>query len=232
MSEIEQEQQTDEQTPEQVSEAQQVADTQQQVPEQKTEPDELETLKKRLADTQTWAHGLNQQLQEKRQREEAQRLRELESGLQPEVLDVVGQALEAREIRARQDQEERNKRALSAIYEVEPDIDALKNDPAFARALDEQAAKLHQQGKDPLNPIFAVKAVVEARKQYDMGRARQQVDAEDRARKASKLAAMDVPGSSANAAPAQGKSEAEQVAAVWNMSPKDFENRIRKARGF
>jgi hypothetical protein len=232
MEELEQEQQQLEQTPEvpqdesalNQPETDAVPETQQEQPSE-----DVETLKKRLADTQRWAHQLNQ---EKQQREQAERLRQLQDGVQPDVLSAVDQAIEVREIRARQEQQRKNEDVLRAIHEVEPEIDTLNQNPAFAKALDEQARKLLESGKDPLNPIFAVKAVVEARKQFEMSQARAAAEAEDKARKASKMAAMNVPASGTAAPPRGGKSPEEDAAAVWNMSAEDFAKLKQKARGF
>ena len=201
-------------------------------PEQKHEGEDVETLKKRLADTQKWAHQLNTELKQRQQQQEAHRLNELQQGLQPEVLSVVDQAIEAREIRQRQEAQRREQQASQAIYEFDPDVERLKDDPVFVRTFEAQCERLRGEGKDPLNPIFAVKAVAEARKQYEQSQARADAQAQEQARKTSKLSAMDVPGSGAAAPPSKGKSEDEQAADVWNMSPAEFAKMKMRARGF
>lgn len=232
MEQLEQEQQQPEQNPD-IPQDESALDQPQGDPAPETPPEQpqedVETLKKRLADTQRWAHQLNE---EKRQREQSERLKQLQEGVDPGVLSEVDRAIEAREIRERQERERKNIDVLKAIHEVEPEIDTLQQNPAFARALDDQAKKLIDAGKDPLNPIFAVKAVVEARKQFEMGQARAAAEAEDKARKTSKMAAMNVPASGAAAPPRGGKSPEEDAAAVWNMSAEDFAKLKQKARGF
>lgn len=205
-----------------------------QAPEaQKVEPvEDVETLKKRLADTQAWAHQRNQRALELEKQQEQQRLKQIQEGVTPEVLSVVNHAIEAREIQARQEQARKNDEVLRAVHEVEPEIDALNQNPVFTQALNEQAEKLIASGKDPLNPIFAVKAVLEAKRQFDMSQARTSAEAAERARKTSKMAAMNVPGSGAAAPANKGKSPEDEAAAVWNMSAEDFAKLKLKARGF
>lgn len=210
-------------------ETEQVAETPPAVEEVPQE--DVETLKKRLADTQRWAHQLNEEKRQRQQQQEADRLRQLQDGLNPGDVDVVDRAIEAREIRARQEAERKNREVLTAIHEVEPDIETLNANPLFAKALEEQAQKLIAAGKDPMNPIQAVKAVLEARKQFDMSQARADAEAAEKTRKTSKMAAMNVPGSGA-AAHAKAKSPDEEAAAVWNMSAEDFAKAKAKARGF
>lgn len=207
-----------------------------ETPEAKEEPPEdIETLRKRLADTQRWAHQLNQErqqeLRQRQQQDEAKRLTQLQDGVDPEVLGTVDKAIEAREIRARQEQERKQRAVVDAIHEVEPDIEALQANPLFTKALDEQAAKILAAGKDPMNPIHAVKAVIEARKQFEMSQARTDAEAAEKARKTSKMAAMNVPGSAA-ASHAKGKTPEDEAAAVWNMSAEEFAKAKQKARGF
>lgn len=205
-----------------------------EVPEvkQETQPaEDLETLKKRLADTQAWAHERNQRALELERQHEASRLKQLQSGLEPGVLDVVDQAITVREIQARQAQEKRQTEARDAVFEAVPDFQALSANPAFEKALNEQAQALIAQGKDPLKPTLAVRAVLEAKRQFEVSQARATAEAEDKARKASKMAAMSVPGSGA-ATTASTKTPEQQAADVWNMSPEDFAKAKKKALGF
>lgn len=236
MDELEQQGTEQEQTPpeqEGQESAVQQPEGEQTTPEAQPEPQEdVETLKKRLADTQRWAHQLNEQMRERERREEAARLASLREGANPEVRSEVDRAMEAREIEQRQAQERKNQEVLKAIHEVEPDIDTLNQNPAFSRALEEEARKLIDAGKDPLNPALAAAAVVRAKHQFTTSQARAQAEAEDKARKASKMAAMNVPGSGAAAPSGKGKSPEEMAADVWNMSPEEFAKLKQRARGF
>lgn len=236
MEQLEQEQQQEQEIQTEVTKqdaAPQVEQTE-QAPEvkQETPPaEDIETLKKRLADTQAWAHERNQRAIELERQQEAARLKQLQSGLEPGVLDVVDQAITVREIQARQAKETREREVREAVFEAVPDFDALSANPAFAKALEDQAQALMAQGKDPLKPTLAVRAVLEAKRQFEVSQARAAAEAEDKARKASKMAAMNVPGSGA-ATTASTKTPEQQAADVWNMSPEDFQKAKRKALGF
>lgn len=236
MEQLEQEQQQEQEIQTEVIEqdaAQQFEQTE-PVPEvqQETQPaEDIETLKKRLADTQAWAHERNQRAIELEREREAARLRQLQSGLEPGVLDVVDQAITVREIQARQAQEKRQQEVRDAVYEAVPDFESLNTHPAFAKALDEQAQALMAQGKDPMKPTLAVRAVLEAKRQFEVGQARAAAEAADKARNASKIAAMQMPGSG-SASPATTKTPQQQADEVWNMSPEDFQKAKRKALGF
>lgn len=235
MSELNEQQEQQEETQTELPEEGAALETPEVVetPEAKEEQpqEDVETLKKRLADTQRWAHQLNEEKRQRQQQEEANRLKTLQDGLDPEAVNFVDRAIELREMKTRQDLERKNREASEAVYEAVPNFDALVGNPLFDAELAKQAQALVAAGKDPMKPTLAVAAVLEAKRQFDMSQARADAEAAEKTRKTSKMAAMNVPGSGA-AAHAKAKSPEEEAAAVWNMSAEDFAKAKAKARGF
>lgn len=197
--------------------------------------EDVATLKKRLSDTQAWAHQKAQEAAEARRALEERRRQELEAEVQPEVLGVVDKAIEAREIRARQAQEQQMRNVLDAVHRAIPEAVELQSDPEFGKFVAKHVNEVRKSGDEPsADPIAAIRAVNAARTEYLQDQARKAAEKAAAAAKTSKLSGMAVPGAGASsvksdAAAADWKQNPE---AVRNMSADEFAKLRAKALGF
>ena len=220
--------------PEQVTE--QVTETEQtetQTPADNPLAEELETLKKRLADTQSWAHQKAQEAAELRRQQDQRRLSELESGLAPEVLEAVDRASEARQLRQSQEIQRQEAELKAAIEEAVPDALALVENPEFGRFVTQEANKARAAGKDPANPLTGVAVMNRALNEYRNASARDAAEQAEKARKAKQMQAQSMPGAGAAVPAGKPATDWTQNAdAVKNMSPAEFEKLRRKGLGY
>lgn len=195
--------------------------------------EDVEVLKKRLADTQAWGHQNAQRLAEVERQLEARRLQELQSEVQPDVLGVVDKAMEAREIRKRQEEAERQQKVMTSLKEAIPDFDSLQADPEFSKYVQRHAEQVRASGREPMtDPIAAIRAVNAARGEYVQEQARKAAEQATSQARASKLSAMSVPGAGATSGTKEAKSWVDDADAVRNMSPEEFAKLTRKGLGF
>lgn len=210
--------------------AEQVTEQVEAVPAQK---DDVEVLKKRLADTQAWAHQNAQQLAEARRLLDERRERELRQQVQPEVLGAVDAAIEAREIQKRREVEGQQQAVVNALYEAVPDLREIETDPEFSKHVAKHAEELRAKGKDPMrDPLAAIRAVNAARVEFFQERARLATEEAQKAAKQTKLSAMSVPGASAASSTKEAKDWRQDADAVKSMSAEDFAKMRAKALGF
>jgi hypothetical protein len=195
--------------------------------------EDVATLKKRLADTQAWGHQKAQEAAEIRRELEDRRRRELEAEVQPEVMGVVDKAIEARQIRERQEQEKRMQDVLGAVNRAIPEIVELQADPEFGKLVAKHVTEVRKTGDEPsTDPIAAIRAVNAARMEFLQDQARKAAEKAAQAAKTSKLSGMSVPGAGASSPKSEHGDWRQNPEAVRNMSAEDFAKLRAKALGF
>ena len=223
---------TTEETQQPAEQAAQV-ETVEQTPAEEPQANELETLRKRLADTQAWGHQQAQRAAELQRAQEARRLQELESGLAPEVLDTVRNANEAVQLRQRQEQSKAEEALKAAVEEAVPEAMALVDNPKFAQFVAQEAQKAQQAGKNTASPLTAVAVMSRALREFNQSTAREAAEQAEKARKAKQMQSQSMPGAGAAVSAAKPPSDwTMDASAVKNMSPAEFEKLRRKGLGY